>query len=52
MAQDLEKSETGKRLVVEGEDGYKRVKYQDSPGAVFAALANLHGRLKKQEGKG
>lgn len=51
MAQDLEKSMAGNALVKNTPDG----KVIDSPqaiGAVLAALASLHGRMKRVEGRG
>lgn len=51
MAQELERSEVGKRLVSQGPNGTKQVAF-GSPHAVasaFAALASMNERLKKVE---
>lgn len=50
MAQDLEKSEVGKDMVEDTPEG-KVVDYGRGFGAMLAAQANLHERLKKLEGK-
>jgi hypothetical protein len=52
MAQDLEKSELGKDLVVEGVDGYKRVDYARGLGALLASAAFQEERIAKLEKKG
>ena len=54
MAQDLEKSEIGKRLVSDHSDGYKRVNYDPTEiGPItLSSLANLHRRLSEIEEKG
>lgn len=49
MAQDLEKSPVGKSLVEDTPDG-KMVDYSKSGPVMMAALANLHGRMRKVEG--
>lgn len=48
MAQDLEKSEIGKKMVKNTPDG-KMVDYAKGAEAAIAALANIHKRLKKLE---
>lgn len=50
MAQDLEKSEPGKELVIDTPDG-KMVDFSRAGGVLFASLANLNKRLKELEGK-
>jgi hypothetical protein len=49
MAQELEKSQIGRQLVHEDQDGVKKVDYQQGLGAMLAGLAHLHGRMKKLE---
>ncbi len=51
MAQDLEKSELGKTLVVEDENGIKGYNKDKALSAALAALADLNKRLNKLEGK-
>lgn len=51
MAQDLEKSELGKTLVVEDENGVKGYDKDKALSAALAALADLNKRLNKLEGK-
>jgi len=51
MAQDLEKSELGKTLVVEDENGVKGYNKDKALSATLAALADLNKRLNKLEGK-
>ena len=51
MAQDLEESELGNNFVQEDIDGVKRVDYGKMGSTQLAALADLHQRLKKLEGK-
>jgi len=51
MAQDLEESEMGSEMVHEDEDGVKRVDYANNASTMMAALADLHQRLNKIEGK-
>lgn len=48
MAQDLEKSEAGSKLVVETPEG-KAVDYSKSGPSIMASLANLNDRLRKME---
>lgn len=48
MAQDLEKSDEGSRLVQDSPDG-KRVDYGKAAPTMMAALASLHERIKKLE---
>lgn len=50
MAQDLEKSELGKTMVIEGDDG-KYVDLKKLTTAALAAAVHTHKRLKKLEGK-
>lgn len=50
MAQELEKSKLGKDMVIDTDEG-KIVDYGKGLGALLAAQANLHKRLKKIEGK-
>lgn len=49
MAQDLEKSQVGKQMVEEMPDGMKAVNPTKGFGAVLAAQADLHKRIKKLE---
>lgn len=49
MAQDVEKSDLGDDMVVDGQDG-KELHTGKALGPVLAALANLHERMKAQEG--
>lgn len=51
MAQDLEKSDLGQEFVEEDEEDLKRVDYGKMASTQLAALADLHARLKKLEGK-
>ena len=51
MAQDLEKTEVGKSMVVEGADGVKMVDYSRGFGVLLAAQAQLNKRLSEMEGK-
>lgn len=51
MAQDVEKSKVGKRLVVEDQDGDKMLDVPKSVGALMASVASINHRLKKVEGK-
>ena len=50
MAQDLEKTELGKQLVSDTEDG-KVVDFAQGMAPLFAAIAELNKRTKKLEGK-
>jgi hypothetical protein len=50
MAQELEKTELGKSMVIDTPDG-KMVDYGKGFGAMLAANAALHERVKKLEGK-
>lgn len=50
MAQELQKSEIGKSMVSQGEDGLK-VDYGRAAGTFLSAAAMLHDRLKKLEKK-
>jgi hypothetical protein len=50
MAQELEKTELGKSMVVDTPEG-KMVDYGKGFGAMLAANAALHERVKKLEGK-
>ena len=50
MAQDLEKSDMGREMVSEDENGLKRVDYQNNASTMMAALAELNERLNKLEG--
>ena len=50
MAQDLEQSEMGSKMVHEDENGVKRVDYQNNGSTMMAALAELNERLNKLEG--
>lgn len=50
MAQDLEKSEAGKNMVIETPRG-KMVDYQQGLGTIVAALAHLDKKIKELEGK-
>ena len=52
MAQDLEESEIGQSLVREGDDGTKRIDVAHGYGAMLAAMAEMHDRLKRIEGGG
>ena len=49
MAQELEKSNVGKTMVADGEDGLKRVDYQRSLGTILSGLSLLNGKIKKLE---
>lgn len=49
MAQELEKTPVGKTMVVDGEDGVKRVDYGGGLAAMLASQAELHKRLKRLE---
>jgi hypothetical protein len=51
MAQDLEKSMAGKALVLETPEG-KAIDSPQAVGAMLAALASLHARTKRLEGRG
>jgi Chaperone of endosialidase len=51
MAQDLEKTPEGAKLVSPGPDGVKRVNVAGLAGASAAALAHLHDRLTRLEGR-
>jgi hypothetical protein len=51
MAQELEQSEIGKSMVINGPDGTKVVDYGKGFGATVAALGWMHKRLNKMEGK-
>ena len=51
MAQDLEKSEMGSKMVVDTDEG-KAVDYAKSGPALMSSIADLHKRLKKIEGGG
>lgn len=48
MAQDVEKSPLGKRIVVEGEDG-KRLDFANALGAMMASSAVLNDRMSELE---
>ena len=50
MAQDLEQSEMGSKMVHEDENGVKRVDYNNNASTMMAALAELNDRLNKLEG--
>lgn len=50
MAQDLEKSPVGKKMVLDTPEG-KLVDYNKGLPAMLAAQAQLHARIKKLEGK-
>ncbi len=50
MAQELEQSEIGRRMVQPTEDGTKMVDWGKGLPAVFASMADLHARLAKVEG--
>lgn len=50
MAQDLEKSELGREMVVDGEDG-KQIDLKRGMMAILAAQAELNKRLKAVEGR-
>jgi hypothetical protein len=50
MAQDLEKSELGKKMVKDTPEG-KMVDYAQGMAPLFAAIAELNSRTKKLEGK-
>jgi len=50
MAQDLERSEIGKSLVRDDEDGVKVIDVPKAVGAMLAATSFLHGRMRKLEG--
>lgn len=50
MAQDLEKSDIGKQMVTDTENG-KVVDYAQGMAPLFAAIAELNKRTKKLEGK-
>ncbi len=49
MAQELEKTNVGKTMVSDNEDGVKRVDYSRSLGTILSGLSLLNGRLKKLE---
>lgn len=49
MAQDLEKSKIGKRLVRETDEGDKMVDVNESVSALLAAAANMNRRIQKLE---
>lgn len=51
MAQDLEKSKIGKKMVSENAEGTKMVNYGGAHGmaAIVASLAHLHDKIKKLE---
>ena len=49
MAQDLEKSDIGKQMVIDTPDG-KMVNYAQGMAPLFAAIAELNKRTKKLEG--
>ncbi len=51
MAQDMEESEMGKRLVKENEDGVKMVDIPSTVSALLATSAALNKRVKKLETK-
>lgn len=51
MAQDLEKSEVGSRMVEENSEGKKMIKGEDFMGTTLASLARLNERLRKIEGE-
>ena len=51
MAQDLEKSDLGKRLVMEDEDNNKLVKSGMGFGTVLASLAHLNEKLQNLEAR-
>jgi hypothetical protein len=51
MAQELEKSELGKKMVFEDEHG-KLVDYSKGLPAMLAAIASMHKRVKTLEGEG
>lgn len=51
MAQDMEKSKIGKKLVKENEDGVKMVSVPESVSALMASAAALNKRVKKLEQK-
>ena len=48
MAQDLEKSELGEKMVIDTPEG-KMVSYAESAPITLAGLGNLNKRLKKIE---
>ena len=48
MAQDLEKTDVGKELVIDKPDG-KYIDYSKSGGLIMACLADIHDRLSKIE---
>ena len=50
MAQDLEKTDAGSKLVIDTPEG-KMIDYSKSGPAVLASLASINDRLKKIEGK-
>lgn len=50
MAQDLEKTEEGRKLVENTPEG-KLVDYSKAGGTIFASLADIHDRLKELEDK-
>ncbi len=50
MAQDMEKTKPGQHLVKETSDG-KVIDYSQAGGTIFAALSDLHKRIKEIEGK-
>lgn len=49
MAQDMEKSRLGKQAVTKDAHGMRFIDTEDATSALLAAVANLHGRLKKVE---
>lgn len=51
MAQDLEKSDMGKSMVGQDEEGTKNIDIKSSSMAALAGIADLHERLKKLEAK-
>ncbi len=51
MAQDLEKTEAGRKMVVDGPDG-KMVDYSQAGPEILASLANMNKRLRNIEGGG
>lgn len=50
LAQDLERSPMGKSLVIDSREG-KKVDVAQAVGAMLAAMAQMHGRLKSVEGR-
>lgn len=51
MAQDLQKSELGSEMVIEGPDGLLRVDGWKMMSALMATIARLHARIDKLEGE-